>query len=254
MDSDERELFGAALRDLAAGGGELDLDAVGWGDALAEDPEAAISLLFEAHGRANATSKALHLVLGEPVAFEALGLAVALVGEGRRIEGVDPAFGLVEVSGSAAPLPADRLAAGRRALAHELVGCSRTMLQLARDHAVDRIQFGVPIASFQAVRHRLAESLVAVEAAAAAAEGAWQDESDLTAALAKAVAGRSARTVAKHAQQVLAGVGFTTEHTFHLYFRRVLTLDALLGDTRTLTRELGRQLLADREVPELLPL
>ena len=254
MDAEERELFGAALRDLVAKGGVLDLDAVGWADALVEDAEAAISLLFEAQGEANATSPALHLVLGEPVAFEALGRTVALVGEGRAIEGIDPALGLVDVDGSAEPLPPDRLAAGRRALAHELVGCSRAMLQLARDHAVDRIQFGVPISSFQAVRHRLAESLVAVESAAAAAQGAWQDESELTAALAKAVAGCSARTVAKHAQQVLAGIGFTTEHDFHLHFRRALSLDALLGDTRTLTREVGQHLLDTREVPKLLPL
>jgi alkylation response protein AidB-like acyl-CoA dehydrogenase len=179
---------------------------------------------------------------------------VALTGEGRPIQGIDPSLGLVEVAAAAAPLAEERLAAGRRALAHELVGCSRAMLALARDHAVDRIQFGVPIASFQAVRHRLAESLVAVESAAAAAEGAWQDEQPLTAALAKAVAGRSARTVARHAQQVLAGVGFTTEHPFHHHLRRALALDALLGDTRTLTRDLGRQLLADRRAPRLLPL
>ena len=63
----------------------------------------------------------------------------------------------------------DAVAAGQRALAHELVGASRAMLELARDHAVERIQFDRPIARFQAVRHRLAESLVAIEAADAAA-------------------------------------------------------------------------------------
>ena len=146
------------------------------------------------------------------------------------------------------------MAAGQRALAHELVGASRAMLALARDHAVDRVQFGVPIASFQAVRHRLAESLVAVEAADAAAGAAWDDGSPSTAMMAKAVAGHSARTVARHAQQVLAGVGFTTEHPFHHHLRRTFVLDALLGSSRRLTLELGEQLLATRQLPPLLPL
>ncbi len=146
------------------------------------------------------------------------------------------------------------VAAGQRALAHELVGSARAMLALARDHAVERIQFGVPIASFQAVRHRLAESLVAIEAADAAADAAWLDGSPLAAALAKAIAGRSGRTVARHAQQVLAGIGFTTEHDLHHHLRRTFALDALLGDARRLTLDLGEQLLADRRVPALLPL
>ena len=94
-----------------------------------------------------------------------------------------------------------RVAAGQRALAHELVGVSRTMLRLAREHAVDRVQFDRPIAGFQAVRHRLADSLVAIEAADAAADRGWDDGTPLTAALAKAVAGRNARTVARHASR-----------------------------------------------------
>jgi alkylation response protein AidB-like acyl-CoA dehydrogenase len=128
------------------------------------------------------------------------------------------------------------------------------MLQLARDHAVDRIQFGRPIASFQAVRHRLAEGLVAVEAADGALAAAWEDGTPMAAALAKAIAGRTGRTVARHAQQVLAGIGFTTEHPLHDHVRRVIVLDRLLGDHHTLTRELGEQLLETRTIPDLLPL
>ena len=56
------------------------------------------------------------------------------------------------------------VALGRRAVAHQMLGASRTMLELARAHASERVQFGRPIASFQAVRHRLADALVAVEA------------------------------------------------------------------------------------------
>ena len=72
--------------------------------------------------------------------------------------------------------------------------------------------------------------------------------------IAKSVAGRGARTVARHCQQVLAGVGFTDEHEFHRYFRRVLAVDGLLGDARTLTRELGEELLRTRRVPAVPPL
>lgn len=176
------------------------------------------------------------------------------------LEGVDPTIGLLEVSGelpAAESRPvvwAEAIASGQLALGHELVGVSRAMLDLARQHAVERIQFGRPIAAFQAVRHRLAESLVAIEAADSALDAAWQMESPWTAGAAKAVAGRSARTVAKHCQQVLAGIGYTTELPFHRYFRRILVLDGLLGDARMLTRQLGEELLKTRQLPPVLPL
>src|SRR5437763_8698941 len=178
----------------------------------------------------------------------------------RPIGGLDPAMGLMDVSGDGGRLGtqsaswASAAGAGQLALAHELVGASRAMLELARDHAVERIQFGRPIAAFQAVRHRLAESLVAIEAADAALGAAWETESPMNAALAKAIAGRSARIVARHCQQVLAGIGFTTEHPFHRYLRRVLVLDGLLGDTRSLTKALGEEMLSTRRVPPILPL
>ena len=149
---------------------------------------------------------------------------------------------------------ADAVAAGQRALAHELVGASRAMLELARTHALERIQFDRPIAQFQAVRHRLAESLVAIESAAGVADSAWDDGTPLAAAVAKAVAGRSARLVAKHCQQVLAGIGFTTEHPFHGFMRRALVLDRILGDTGSLTRAMGEELLRTRQLPPMLPL
>ena len=73
-------------------------------------------------------------------------------------------------------------------------------------------------------------------------------------AMAKASAGRSARTAARHCQQVLAGIGFTTEHPLHRSVRRVLVLDGLFGSARTLTAALGEDLLATRQLPPLLPL
>ena len=146
------------------------------------------------------------------------------------------------------------MTAGQLALTHELIGASRAMLALARDHAVERIQFDQPIARFQAVRHRLADAFVAVESAATAVDAAWDDGSPLAAATAKAIAGRSARLVARHCQQVLAGIGFTTEHPLHRYVRRVLVLDSLFGDARSLTRAVGDELLRTRQLPPMLAL
>jgi len=140
------------------------------------------------------------------------------------------------------------------AMGHELVGAARTMLELARRHALERVQFGQPISGFQAVRHRLAETLVAIESADAVLSAAWEDGSPTSASVAKALAGRGARTAARHCQQVLAGIGFTTEHEFHLYARRVLVLDELFGSSRSLTRELGAELLAARRLPPFAPL
>jgi alkylation response protein AidB-like acyl-CoA dehydrogenase len=182
----------------------------------------------------------------------------------REVKGVDPGLGLVEVTGDAVPVAASHrlgpdpwsraVALAQLALAHEMVGASRAMLELARAHALERVQFGKPIASFQAVRHRLADTLVGTEAAGAALNSAWDDGSPPSAAWAKALAGRSARTATRHCQQVLAGIGFTTEHDFHHYVRRVLALDQLFGTERALTRELGRELLATRQLPPLPPL
>src|SRR5207302_10157541 len=140
------------------------------------------------------------------------------------------------------------------AIEHERVGASRQMLDLARDHALQREQFGRPIAMFQAVRHRLAETVIAIETADAALDAAWLDPSPVMSAMAKATAGRSARTAARHCQQVLAGIGFTTEHRLHLYVRRVLVLDQLLGSARALTKELGDDVLRSGQLPAPLPL
>jgi hypothetical protein len=178
----------------------------------------------------------------------------------RPVAGIDPALGLVEVNGEvtgpvapAAPW-ADAVAAGQVALAHELVGGARAMLEQARAHALDRIQFGRPIAGFQAVRHRLAEAFVAIEGADAAVDAAWDDGSALLSAVAKAVAGRAALDAGRHAQQVLAGIGFTTEHPLHRFVRRTFVLDRLLGDSASLTRRIGADLLASHHLPPILPL
>jgi len=146
------------------------------------------------------------------------------------------------------------VAAGRRAVGHQIAGASRTALDLARTHAVEREQFGRPVAKFQAVRHRLAETLVAVEALDATLSAAWDAPGPTTAALASAQAGRTARVVAAHCQQVLAGIGFTTDHPFHRYLKRTMALEGLFGTTDEIVLHLGRQLLEQRAVPRLIEL
>jgi Acyl-CoA dehydrogenase, C-terminal domain len=183
--------------------------------------------------------------------------------EVQAVRGVDPdaEFRTVRVHGRAAGAtrlePAawqSAVALGRRAVAHQIAGASRAMLDLARAHALERVQFGRPIARFQAVRHRLADALVAVEALETALTAAREEPNSDTAALAKAVAGRTARTVARHGQQVLAGIGFTTEHPFHRFLKRALALEGLFGSADEIVLDVGRRLLAERRVPTLIEL
>ena len=241
---------GVAVAGLALGGSVAPLD----GATIPASPRVAFR-----HG---ATQECVVVVpAGEGWAASVVAASDLAV---RPVGGLDPDLGLVEVGGGpvAATARVDlppaawpgAVAAGQRALAHELVGASRAMLALAREHALERVQFGRPIAMFQAVRHRLAEAHVAIEAADAALTAAWGEGTPFGAAVAKAIAGRSARTVSRHCQQVLAGIGFTTEHDLHRYVRRVIVLDRLLGDARSLTRRLGEDLLARRSLPSILPL
>ena len=182
----------------------------------------------------------------------------------RRIHAMDSELELVEVTAvmDTGPVPhelpssawASSVALCQLAVGHELLGAAREMLELARTHALERAQFGQVIGRFQAVRHRLAETLVALEAAEAMLGAAWEEGSPTAASVAKSLAGRAARTAARHCQQVLAGIGFTTEHEFHRYLRRVLVLNELFGGSRTLTTALGVELLTTQRLPALVPL
>jgi Acyl-CoA dehydrogenase, C-terminal domain len=190
----------------------------------------------------------------------------------RLVAGLDPALALTEIAltpGAAAGPAAGVLlageeaarrwqavaAAGRRALGYQIVGAVSQMIELAVGHARERVQFGRPIGSFQAVRHRLADSFVAREAAAAALDLAWDsDDERLAGMLAKSLAGRAARIAATQCQQVLAGIGFTAEHPFHRYLARTMVLDRVLGSAAELPAEIGRELAAVGVIPRLAEL
>ena len=312
MEDEELALFaGSVTRAVETGSGEaLDraLEDLGWREAFAADRRAAVSLLFDAAGRANATSSALDWLLADaldapdgagvvlpplrawtppgvvqsgrctvaglgspslartktavvvaarPEGLTALVVPVAALAL-RPLEGIDPAIGLFEVRGEVElgqtnPLPSapwvGAVALGQLALSHELIGAARTMLELARQHALERMQFGRPIALFQAVRHRLADSLIAIEAADSLVAAVWDEPSPVLTAMAKGMAGQGARTAAKHCQQVLAGIGFTAEHAFHHFYKRVVVLDQLLGAGSALTRHVGAEALDTRTLP-----
>lgn len=176
------------------------------------------------------------------------------------VEAIDPWSGWRRARGSVAhgiPRAADweaALLAGRRALAHELVGVARATLALAVDHAGERRQFGRPVGSFQALQHRLADVEVAVAAAELAADAAWEDDNPLTATLAKILAGLAARTAARHCQQACGGMGFTWEHRLHRYVRRGIALDHLLGSAPELQAQLGDEIRRSGTIPRLVHL
>ncbi len=199
------------------------------------------------------------------------GLVTLLVGASdltvRPLQGLDRSLPLVAVNGATDrygfvhnggdnPDPWLRAeAVGRLALSHYIVGALRVVLDLARDHACGRQQFGSPVGSFQAIRHKLAECLVAISSAESAVTAAWHS-SDFTfaAAASKLVTSRSAITVMTRAQQILAGIGFTAEHPFHHYLKRVVVLDGLLGSGEEMAILVGRRLLEDGIAPRLVEL
>ncbi|HEY2814747.1 MAG TPA: acyl-CoA dehydrogenase family protein [Acidimicrobiales bacterium] len=122
------------------------------------------------------------------------------------------------------------------AVAFELVGTCESIFATNVGYAMERQQFGVPIGSFQAVKHKLANMFVAIERARgvcvfAAATIAEDDDRRTTAvAAAKAAAGDCQRLVAQDGIQLLGGIGYTWEHDQQLFVKRAKTSDALFGN------------------------
>ena len=121
-------------------------------------------------------------------------------------------------------------------LSAECVGGAQKVLDLSVAYARERIQFGRPIGSFQAVKHKCAEMLVDVELGRSAmyyAAWAASDEDAelaLAASIAKAFCGEAYTRVASNGIHVHGGIGFTWEHDMHLYFKRAKANEVLLGD------------------------
>jgi alkylation response protein AidB-like acyl-CoA dehydrogenase len=138
--------------------------------------------------------------------------------------------------GAAGPLLERLLLRGAVGAAAEMLGASRRCLDLAVDYAKVREQFGQPIGSFQAIRHKCAEMLLEVENSHSAvyyatwALDAGADDAPVAASIAKSYLADASRKVCGEAIQVHGGIGFTWEYDLHLYFKRAKALEAQYGD------------------------
>jgi alkylation response protein AidB-like acyl-CoA dehydrogenase len=324
MDEHELTLLNETLMGLAQAGHEsltVSLDAFGWSDVLAAEPQAAISSLFEAQGRTGTWSSAFHDVMAADVArfglegavtvvlprpnslvagtsWKATGadvrgillgprddssmLVVAVKSEDERDflaavdpgalnvarrNGLDPGLGVHEVSGQVDKLLVlaegveasawweRSLARGRLALCHQMVAALYVMIEQARLHVSERVQFGRYVGTFQAVRHKLVEAFVAATAAECSTATAWEAEDfSLATVTAKVTTGKAVTLTTAHTQQLLAGIGFTAEHPYHRFMKRTLVLERILGSSVELAPELGRQLIQRDDAPRLLEL
>jgi alkylation response protein AidB-like acyl-CoA dehydrogenase len=141
------------------------------------------------------------------------------------------------------------LAIGAVLAAAEAAGAAAGVLELARQYATERRQFGRTIGSFQALRHLLADMYVKQDSSwstvlfAAAALDDGTDDALRTASIAKAYVSRAAQEVAQDALQVFGGIAFTAEHPAHRYLRRILARGQQFGDARHHERAIGRALL-----------
>ena len=137
----------------------------------------------------------------------------------------------------------DRAAVG---LAAEQVGGAQMVLDMAVEYAKVRVQFGRPIGSFQAIKHKCADMLLQVESAKSAAYyAAWcaaddNDELPAMASLAKSYCSEAYFHATAENIQIHGGIGFTWEHPAHLYFKRAKSSELLFGDP-TYHRELLAQ-------------
>ncbi|HER19787.1 MAG TPA: acyl-CoA dehydrogenase [Chromatiales bacterium] len=153
----------------------------------------------------------------------------------------------VDKGGDQTPALRKAVALTTVALAAEQVGGTQKCLEMSTEYAKTRLQFGRAIGSFQAVKHRCADMLVAVEfarsAAYAACFAAAENDPDLleSAALAKAYCSDAYFHAAAENIQIHGGIGFTWEHDAHLYLKRAKTDELLFG-----TPAEHRQALADR--------
>lgn len=157
-----------------------------------------------------------------------------------------PAGAVLGAPGAGWPAIEQTLRRAVVALAFEQVGGAQKCLEMSTEYAKVRIQFGRPIGSFQAVKHKCADMLVQVESARSAAYYAgWAASADteelrIVAPLAKSYCSEAYFFCAAENIQVHGGIGFTWEHDAHLYFKRAKTDELLFG-----TPAYHRSLLAD---------
>jgi len=166
---------------------------------------------------------------------------------------VDGARRLFEVRGTAAPIdPGAVLRAYDRGvcgIAAQQCGLADRMLELTADYVRERRQFGVPVGSFQAVKHHLANARIALEFARplvyrAASSIATEDaDTSVHVSMAKAKADAAAQQTARAALQCHGAIGYTTEYDLHLYLKRSWALARSWGDVAFHHCRVGRAIL-----------
>ncbi len=165
------------------------------------------------------------------------GVSDATVGECHA--SVDPSRRLYDVTAAGEPMPADVRRAyefGALGTAAQLVGAGQAMLTAAVDYAKQRTQFGRPIGSYQAIKHKLADVHIAIElarplvygAALSLAESSPQTARDVSAA--KVAATEAATLAARNALQTHGAIAFTTEYDLSLWLLRVQALRSAWGE------------------------
>ncbi|MCA2320623.1 acyl-CoA/acyl-ACP dehydrogenase [Mycobacterium intracellulare] len=128
-------------------------------------------------------------------------------------------------------------------LAAEQIGAAERCLELTVEYAKDRVQFGRPIGSFQALKHRMADLYVTVAAAKAVVSDACEDPSPTNAAAARLAATEALNTVAAEGIQLHGGIAITWEHDMHLYFKRAHGSAHLLDTPQELLNRLESEVL-----------
>jgi alkylation response protein AidB-like acyl-CoA dehydrogenase len=159
---------------------------------------------------------------------------------------MDPTRRLARVTPqSTAPLGADPGIADSAAilLAAEQIGAASRCLELTVEYTKERVQFGRPIGSFQALKHRMADLYVAVQAARAVVNDALDAPSATSAALARVAATEALSTVAAESIQLHGGIAITWEHDMQLYFKRAHGSSQLLGPASEHLRRLESEVL-----------
>ena len=128
-------------------------------------------------------------------------------------------------------------------LAAEQIGAAERCLELTVEYTKNRVQFGRPVGSFQALKHRMADMYVAVAAARAVVSDACDDPTPTNAATARLAATEALCAVAAEGIQLHGGIAITWEHDMHLYFKRAHGSAQLLGAPRELLRQLESEVL-----------
>jgi alkylation response protein AidB-like acyl-CoA dehydrogenase len=174
----------------------------------------------------------------------------------RRHESVDGSRRLFAIGARATGPTGDAFDRAALGVAAQLIGLADHMLTMTVEYAKERHQFGVPIGSFQAVKHHLADVALALEFARPLVyRAAWSmargdGSPSVHVAMAKARASEAALLAGRVALQVHGAIGYTTEYDLHLWMKRAWALAASWGDAAWHDDRVGRAILDTDTTPE----